>query len=280
MATTDQYVIVGDVMDYKQGIRFLGGNVDDQVQINAAGAAMANVSYYGTLAAWIMVPDRTGTYGILSFGDDNVVEHITLRIAAGKLEAECNDNTTVQWKYVTAANTITPHRWHHVAVTHDGCCPKLYINGVEMTLTKTTNTTPVSWFKACAGIDAGSIGASEMTGDAALTQEFTGYISQAAVWASATDPAAALSNNDIRLAMKDPTTVQAASLHNYWLMDTDVVDAGTGADPGTIVGDIIYTTGCAFGSRLTFGCGIPVVADKLVIAATDSVGVAHVGQAA
>ena len=279
MATTDQYVIVGN-LNSKQGTRWLGGNVDDQVQINAAGAAMANVSYYGTIAAWIMVPDRTGTYAVVSFGDDNVVEHITLRIAAGKLEAECNDNTTVQWKYATAANTIKPHQWHHVAVVQNGSNPKLYIDGVEMALTLTTNTTPASWFKACAGIDAGSIGAAEMTGDAALTQEFAGYISQVAVWSSATLTTAALTQEEIRRAMTSPASVQSTLLHNYWALDSDALDAGTGADNGTIVGDVIYTTGNEFASRLTFGCGTPLVADKVVIGATDKMGVAYVIQAA
>lgn len=280
MATTDQYTITGDISITKHGTRWLGGAVDDQVQINAAGAAMANVSYYGTLAAWIMVPDRTGTYAVLSFGDDNVVEHITMRIVAGKLEAECNDNTTVQWKFATAANTIKPHVWHHVAVTQDGKYPKLYIDGNEMAATQTTTTAVNSWFKACAGIDAGSIGAAEMTGDTALTEEYKGYISQVAVWSSASSTAAALTLEEIRKAMNEPTSVQPTLLHNYWKLDGDVNDDGTGADNGTIVGDIIYADGNEFASRFTYGCGTALVADSVTIGAGDRLATAVLIQAA
>jgi len=278
MATTDIYTIMGGLYPAKQGCRFLGGNVDDQIQINAAGAAMANVSYYGTLAAWVCVPDDTGTYAVISFGDDDVVEHITLRVAAGKIEAECNDNTTVQWKYVSTSKEIKPHKWHHVAVTQDGKYPKLYVDGVEVAVTRTTDTAPTSWFKACAGIDAGSIGAAEMTGDAALTEEFKGYISQVKVWASAsTATNVALTSDQLKVAMTGGTVGTA---HNLWDLDGDANDDGSGADNGTIVGDIIYCTGNEFASRLTFGAGTALVADKVLVGMNDTHGLGYVIQAA
>lgn len=278
MATTDIYTVQGDIRNYKQGCRFLGGDVDDQIQINASGAGMANSFLYGTFSAWIMVPDNTGTYAILSYGDDNVVEHITLRIAAGKLEAECNDNTTVQWKYVTAANTIKPHHWHHVAVVQDGVEPKLYIDGESMAITRTTSTTPASWFKACTGIDAGSIGAAEMSGDASLTQEFKGYISDVKVWGSATTTTnVALTSTQIKQVMSGQSV---GSPYNAWALDESLVDSGTGADNGTIVGAIIYSSGSEFASRFTFGAGTALVADKIKVAINDNIGFGYLVQAA
>lgn len=279
MATTDIYTITGGLTPSKQGIRFLGGDVNDAVQIDAAGAAMANSSVYGTLAAWIMVPDETGTYAVISFGDDNVVEHITLRIAAGKLEAECNDNTVVQWKYVTTNKVIKQHTWHHVAVVQDAKFPRLYVDGEEVTaITRTTNTLSSAWFKACAGIDAGSIGAAEMTGDAALTQEFKGYISDVRVWAHATvEATGALTAAQIEQVYSGQTI---GAPHNSWNLDENVLDTGSGADNGTIVGDLIYCSGNEFASRFSFGCGTPLVADKVLIAANDRIGVAVVIQAA
>ena len=271
MATTDLHFVAGSLQPVKRGVRFLGGAVDDQVQINASGAAMANSATMGTLTAWVMVPDKTGTYAVLSYGDDNVVEHITMRIAAGVLEVECNDNTTVQWKYKTAANTIKPHQWHHVAVTQDAAQPRLYIDGNEMTVTRTTDTTPVSWFKACAGIDAGSIGAAEMTGDAALTQEFKGYISDVRVWQGTTS-AAVLSETEIQQVMSG---AEEGTEFNWWALDNDAVDAGTGADNGTIVGDLIYSDANPFASRLTFLETVPLAADNISIACNEGVGYAY-----
>ena len=139
----------------------LGGAVDDGVQVDAAAVAMANVSTHGTITAWVMVPDATGTYCVIGAGDANVVEFISLTIEAGTVQVACTDNTTAQWDYNTAANTIKPHTWHHIALVQDADIPKVYIDGVDMTLTATAETTPASWFKACAGIDGMHIGAAE-----------------------------------------------------------------------------------------------------------------------
>jgi len=279
MATTDQYTIIGGLRPYKQGCRFLGGDVDDQIQINASGAAMANSFLYGTISAWIMCPDDTGTYTIISYGDDNVVEYITLDVVAGKLRAILCDNTAVQWSFITTNKVLKAHTWHHVAVVQDGVYPKLYVDGIEITsITRTTSTDITVWFKATAGIDAGSIGAFEGAGDASLTQEFKGYISDVRVWGSATTATgAALTSAQIKQVYSGQ---DVGTPYNWWVLDGDAVDDGTGADNGTIVGDIIYCAGCEFSSRLTFGSGTPVVADTTVITCNDHLGVAYIIQAA
>lgn len=280
MATTDQYTIIGGVRPYRQGIRLLGGNVDDQVQINASGAALVAGNYTtGTLAAWIMMPDDTGTYTVLSYGDDNVVEYVTVDVVAGKLRAICCVNTAVQWSFITTNVVFKPHTWYHVAVVQDGVIPKLYVNGDEVTaITRSTTTDMTAWFDETTGIDAGSIGAFEGNGDASLTQEFAGYISDVRVWAG-TVAAAALSAAEVKQVYTGDTTVQSTYLLNYWPLDGDALDHGTGADNGTIVGDIIYSSGCEFASRLTFGCGTPLVADATHISISDHIGMAYVIQA-
>lgn len=278
MATTDIYTIQGDIRNYKHGCRFLGGDVDDQIQINASGAAMANSFLYGTIAAWVMVPNDADTLTIISYGDDNVVEYITLDIVAGKLRAICCDNTTVQWSYISTNKVIKPHKWHHVAVVQDGVEPKLYVDGESVAITRTTSTTPASWFKACAGIDAGSIGAFEGNGDASLTQEFKGYISQVKVWGSATTATdTALTATQIKKAY---TGASVGTVFNSWDLDGDALDDGSGADNGTIVGDIIYCSGCEFSSRFTFGAGTALVADKIKVAINDNIGFGYLVQAA
>jgi len=131
MATTDLYTVAGDIINTRPCIRFLGGAVDDQIQIDAAAVAMANSHLYGTLSAWFMVPDKTGTYGILSFGDENVVEFIQINVEAGTILVQCTDNTTAQWDYNTAANTVKPHTWHHVAGRYDGAQVSVWLDATK-----------------------------------------------------------------------------------------------------------------------------------------------------
>lgn len=251
MAATDVATIMGNLNPTKSGLRFIGGNVDDQIQINASGATMANSFLYGTIAAWICVPDETGTYTIISYGDDNIIEYITLDVVAGTLRAICCDNTAVQWSFVTTNKVIKAHKWHHIAVVQDGVIPKLYVDGAEVTaITRTTETLNSAWFKACAGIDAGSIGAFEGTGDASLTQEFKGYIADVQVYGSATTTTnTALTADQIKIIKSGGSIT---GVFNRWVLDNDVLDDGSGADDGTIVGDIIHCEANEFISKLTF----------------------------
>jgi len=169
MAVTDLHFVTGALQPVKRGIRFLGGASDDAVQIDAAGAAMGNVSTKGTIAFWCMVPDDTGTYTAVSFGDADVVEYLQVSVEAGTVQLVLVDATTVHIDVNTPAGSIKPHKWHHVAVVQDGVSPKIYVDGVEQTLSWTTAVSITSWFKDCVNLDSGSIGAAEMDGAGNLT---------------------------------------------------------------------------------------------------------------
>lgn len=271
MATTDLYTVSGDVTNTRHAVRFLGGDVNDGVQVDAAAAALANSATTGTISAWFMVPDRTGTYCIFGAGDANVVEFISMTVEAGTIQVACTDNTTAQWDYNTAAGTVKPNVWNHVALVQDGNRVKVYLNGENMALTYTTDTTPGSWFKACAGIDGAHIGAAEEGGDAGLTKEFKGYISTTRIYTQA------LTQAQVK---DDMSGAKPYTPHNSWELDLDYKDDGSGADDGTAVGAIIFVDANEFASRLTFGCGTPVTADAVTIAMNDRTGMAFLAQQA
>ena len=74
MATTDIYHISGPVRPARKAVAFLGGDVDDGVQIDAFAVTRTAASdTQGTITAWINVPDITGTYTIIGLGDANAV---------------------------------------------------------------------------------------------------------------------------------------------------------------------------------------------------------------
>lgn len=281
MATTDIYSVTGSLHPTKHGIRFLGGDVDDGVQVDAAAAAIVAGNHTkGTFTAWIMVPDRTGTYTIFGAGDANAVEYMHISVEAGTIWVMIVDSgPSTRIDVNTAAGTIKPHHWHHIAVVQDGVRLKIYIDGNEMALTWTTETETGQWFDDLDNIDGAHIGAADsVAGGAALTNEFKGYISEVRIW-SGTASACALSRAEIQSVMAGGKP-QSTYLHNSWDLNTDAIDDGTGADNGTIVGALIYCDANEFTSRFSFGCGTPVTADNVAIAMNEKIGMATVIQQA
>lgn len=274
MATTDLHFVSGALHPVKRGVRFLGGNVDDGIQVDAAAAAIVAGNHtIGTFTAWIMVPDNTGTYTIFGAGDANAVEYMHISVEAGTIWVMIVDSgPSTRIDVNTAAGSIKAHKWHHVAVVQDGTRMKIYIDGEEQTLTWTTSTEMSQWFDDLDNIDGAHIGAADsIAGDAALTQEFKGYISDVRIW-SGTTSASALTAAQVEQVMKGGSV---GSPHNSWSLNQTLVDAGSGADDGTGVGDIIYSDANEFASRLTFLETVPLAADNVTICADNGVGFAY-----
>lgn len=283
MATTDIYHITGGLKG-RRAVAFIGGAVDDGVQVDAfAAARVAANDTVGTISAWINVPDLTGTYCIIGCGDASAVEYIYLAVAAGKIQAKCaRVGPNVAWDLITTNIVLKEHTWHHIVLVQNAVKPKIYIDGVEYslangTLTETDVTEPTYWFDTCSLIDGAHIGAADsIAGDAALTLEFKGAISDVKYWNKA------LTSDEVLSDYKgSPLSDDGTYLYNHWDFNGDYIDAGLGADNGTAVGDIILTNNYSeFTSRLRNTTGVPLVADSLVCFADNGTGHAIVIQAA
>jgi hypothetical protein len=281
MATTDIYHISGGLKG-RRAVAFLGGNVDDAVQIDEFGNDRATANdTTGTFTAWFNVPDKTGTYCILSCGDANAVDYIYIQYEANEIHVKCaRPGPNVAWDLITVGAAIKPHTWNHVALVQDAVKPKIYINGVEFslykgTLTETDVTEASYWFDACSGIDSASIGALDSVGgDAALTNEFKGAISNVKYWNTALTESQII---DDYYGISNTT-----NLISHWDFNDDYMDRVTASNnDGTAVGDIILTNNYSeFTSRLRYMTGVPVTADTLVCFADDGTGHAIVIQAA
>ena len=281
MATTDIYHISGGLKG-RRAVAFLGGAVDDGVQIDefATDRVAANDTA-GTFTAWINVPDKTGEYCILGCGDASAIEYIYFGVKAGEIQAKCaRVGPNVAWDLITVGANISPHIWHHIALVQDAVKPKIYIDGVEYsyakgTLTETDISEATFWFDTCSLIDGAHIGtADSIAGDAALTLEYKGAISDVKYWNVALTDAQILDDfRDI-----DYTT----NLISHWNFDGDYKDAVTANNnDGTVVGDIILTNNYSeFTSRLRYTTGVPLVADSVICFADNGTGHAVVIQAA
>jgi len=276
MATTDQYTILGSLYPNRAAVRLLGGATDCAIQADNAGVA-AKADATGSITAWIMVPTVSeATNTILGFGDDNIVEFIQFSIEAGLLTLRLTDNTTPEIIYQADAIEFKPHTWHHVACVQDGVYPALYVDGVKIAATADDDSGITKWGSALSGLDKCFIGCANKAGDSSETEEFMGFISNVKYRNKAMTAAEIIA--DMKgTALSDDTTY----LRNWWKLETDLKDSGSGADDGTAVGGAILVSGANnFTSQLTFGCGVPVVADKVVISISGNTGLAYVCQAA
>ena len=278
MATTDIYHIVGSLAPARKAFKNIGGDTNDYLQVNAAAVALvaADVAQ-GTFSAWINMPNITGTFCILCAADDNVVEFLELNVEAGLLTMRCTDATTAQ--FVTQADAVSfrPHRWYHVAAVQaaDGVGVKLYVNGVRIAATNDTTTDVNEWFVNLDGIDTMRIGAANKAGDATVTNEFSGAISDVKIWSTALTAAQVLDDYN-------GNGPASATLENHWAMDDDYTDLGLGADTGTAVGDILLVNNYSeFSSRLHFmPAARAVVADLMVVSCNETQGHAVIIKAA
>lgn len=277
MATTDLHFTAGALHPVKRGIRFLGGAVDDGVQVDAAAAAIVAGNHTkGTFMADICVPDAVGTYTIFGAGDASAVEYMHISVEAGTIWVMIRDapGPSTRIDVNTPAGSIKPHKIHNICVVQDGSTMTIYIDGIEQELTWTTDTETGQWFEDLDGIDGAHIGAADSVGgDAALTNEFKGYIANVKLWSGTAD-GAALTAEEVEQAMSGKV-VQSTYLHNSWSLDQTLADTGTGADAGTAVGDIIYSDFNEFASRLTFLETVPLAANNITIMADKGVGYAY-----
>src|SRR3990167_5103470 len=275
MATTDVYHVVGALEPARKAVRFLGGDVDDGIQVDAfAATRTAANDATGTITAWINAADNDGTYTILGLGDANVVEYIHFSLESGKLFAACNDATVMQWDVNSTDIVIKPHRWQHVALVQDGKSPKFYVDGALVARTDTTTTDLAEWIVNLDGLDGAHIGAADSIGGAAaLTQEFKGAISDVKYWKVALTAAQIFDDyNGI---------VLTTGLTHRWKLSADLID-NIAAESGTAVGAIVFNAGYSeFASRLGFRpTAQAVVADVVTLAVDEKTGYAVIIKAA
>jgi hypothetical protein len=288
MAVTDLYSVIGSTSPHRHGLRFLGGNVDDGVTVNGliTGSATSLVQgnhTIGTITAWILCADDINTYTIFSAGDNNVAgttESFAFNIAAGKLQFIVIDGATTRVDVITTNKVIIPHDWVHVALVQNGGTPIIYVDGEIAPLTIATATELGQWFEDLDNLDNGCIGA--LYCNNAYTQEYAGYISDVRVY-SGTTSISALTQAQIKddmLGTYTNLTTALTGLRAHYSFDRSVVNqALPGTFDGTIVGAIIYSTGCEFFSRLTFMTTL-VSADYPVIAMDANKGMAFFVKAA
>ena len=279
MTAGDTYHIKGGMVG-RPAAAFLGGATDDGVEIDSFMAArVAADDTTGTFTAWVNVADNAGTYAILGGGDASAVQYFYIAVVAGEIQVKAAlVGPDVAWDLITIGAGLKPHRWYHIALVQDAVKPKVYVDGVEFSLTKgtlteTDVTEPTFWFDAFALIDGGHIGAADsIAGSAALTLELAGAVGEVKYWNVALTDAQVLADS--------LNEVNTTSLIAKWDMDDNVLD-DVGGEDGTIVGQVILQSNyCEFSSRFGHELTPAVVGDDVTFSVENETGYAIIVKAA
>ena len=119
----------------------------------------------GTIVLWVKLDDgqHSGVGTLVAIGDTDAYTRLILYSPAtsGKLGMLCRVAGVAQWEATTDA--IWPDgatAWTHIALTHNGVLPRMFVNGDSVSTTFTASGTLASWISACTDADNVRIGAS------------------------------------------------------------------------------------------------------------------------
>ncbi len=155
---------------------------DDYVEVDGIVSDLSSTTT-GTWTVWFKVVDATPSANLypLTFGDTDADEFILLGVlTTGKLQSQVRDSGTTQFVLDTDNSVFNDNTWTHVAVVQNGTEPVLYVDGIKVAQTFTTDTNKTSWFSELTGLDNGRIG--RLTKDNGNYGFFNGTIDEVSVW--------------------------------------------------------------------------------------------------
>ena len=263
MTAGDIRIITGDHSSATKMSGIVCAGANDYLQIDALATHEAGANNtMGTMSCWVNFPDTTEQYSAFSIGVDAEISHIDIEVNAGIITAYSRSNNVEQFK-IESSEKITPHKWHHIAMTHDGVRPRIYLDGVRCTETDTVSTNLTFWMNDLATWDKSAIGILSMNSgtvfdcDGGITYvKYSTGTTSAAVWT----PEEVKAEYDYRggLGVGSGKTPNLCT----WILDNSLVETTTGGGTydATIVSDVQFDTEfSSFTSKLRLLA--PVVAD-------------------
>lgn len=143
----------------------------------------------GTVCYWAKIESDNAaenlSFSVSNNGGASIYEFWTdfdMRGVSNNFGAILKINNVTQWYYETDLLSLDPYvgAWLHIAVVQDGISPKIYFNGEEVIISKTTSTDTTKWFAdICGTADSINIGCLKRNGtiiDTAVTKPFAGLI--------------------------------------------------------------------------------------------------------
>ncbi len=158
------------------------GGTDEYISVDSVISDIATQT--GTINLWVMPTSDTGAESqLFTYNDNNARTDLLFRYDwdSDRLAIGIAQSGSQKWYAYTATNSADSdlNNWNMITLIHNGTEPKLYANGIELSLTFGTSTDKTFWLGDMSGVDKVSIGAWNYT---SLNHAFIGKIGQSAVW--------------------------------------------------------------------------------------------------
>jgi hypothetical protein len=126
--------------------------INDYISIASGFGTAYGSDTKGTISAWVK-PDNIGATAkmIFAIGENN--SYIQLFGYSGELRMNLFVSGASQWLLKTDATVLSTSDYTHIAITHDGTEPNIWINGVDVAATFTVSTDKTLWFNDIAALN-------------------------------------------------------------------------------------------------------------------------------
>ena len=138
----------------------------------------------GGWSFWFNTSDVTPASNgrLLMFGDTDGDSVLGVHLGTtGEIQIQCRFNGSWKFAYLTISAPISNDTWHHVVVIQDGTNPKIYVDAVKISTTKTENAAPTFWNNDFSTLDNFRMGCRNYN-SGGNTQFFDGSIDKVIVY--------------------------------------------------------------------------------------------------
>ena len=182
-ATQNVGITASPYLDNTNSMQFDG--VDDYVNASSLSSTLQPLTV-GTISMWWKPVDATPSSSncLLSVASTTVTnEYFAMyNLDNGKLYAQLKDNGFNYWVLQTDAVAFATNTWTHIAITHNGIEPELYINGSKPAQSFVNELDKVRWWDDIT-IEQVNIGA--LIYSAGTSGNASGKIDEFAIWNTA-----------------------------------------------------------------------------------------------
>lgn len=205
---------------------------NDYMAINDGFLTSYGSDTQGTVSAWVYCHDvSASSFPIFTCHNNNITKYFRFMQFEGRLWAGLWDGAW-DWILDTDNSDLSVNTWHHVAVTHNGTTPVLYVDGVATDQAFTISTDITAWLGSVA-VSKAEIGAFTKA-----SQWFDGLIDEPAYFSGSALSASQISDLYNSGAPSDLTSLSPAG---WWRMGdndggagTTITDQGSGSNDGTL----------------------------------------------